>query len=574
MKRFMKKIMSAVFAVIMLMGMSVNAFAAAPTTPATTPGTGSITVNGATGRTFEAYRLFDLSYSKVEEVVKYNYTEINANVTKAVTAALKKVDTDYAGTTAAEAVKKLEGYVVGSSDSETVKAQKQEAMEKFARALQKAGLPADVKTNLVTSGDTAAASNLPFGYYVVFDTTDLAGDHDAVSLAMISTMAPEWVKSIKVNYPTIEKKVAEEEDRLVYGDVADYDINDQVPFKLTGTIPSMAGYETYVYEIYDNESEGLTFNPDSVKVYFAKDGVKVGEYIIDKENSIADSTVTVTENVKSSYPEKNFTQSTFAVKFADLKALKGDKDVNQVIVEYTSELNENAKIGAPGNPNDVYLEFSNKPYESGKGTGGGEGEEEKKKKKGKSPVDRVVVFTYAMDVTKFEEGTATTLANAQFQIYKGSVADENILKFKVSEKPEDVKGTVYVDPTGVTTYTTDATGLFNIKGLDAGTYYLKETKAPDGYNILKEAIKVEITASYNKNDPPELETLTAKIDDTEPAADIKADGTAKVKVENSTGAVLPSTGGMGTTILYIVGILAMAGGLFYFAMSRKSRQTR
>lgn len=571
MKRFMKRIMSAVFAVVMLMGMSVNAFAQ----QAAAPATGSITVNGAAGRTFEAYRLFDLSYSQVEEDIKYNYTEVNAEVTKAVTDALKKVDTSYVGTTAADAVKKLGTYTPGTSDDEAAKADKKEAMEKFARELQKAGLPADVKTELVTSGDTATASNLPFGYYVVFDTTDMAGEYDAVSLAMISTMSPDWVKSIKANFPTIQKKVAKEEDRLEYADVADYDINDQVPFKLTGTIPSMAGYETYEYEIYDNESEGLTFNPSSVRVYFAKEDVQVGADIINVKKGITNPAVTVVESVKSAYPESGFEKSTFAVKFADLKALKGDKDVNQVVVEYTSELNENAKIGAPGNPNDVYLEFSNKPYESGQGTGGGEGEEENKKKKGKAPVDRVVVFTYEMDVTKVEEGTATTLANAQFEIYKGSVADENILKFKESEKPEEAKGTVYVDPTGVTTYTTDATGIFNIKGLDAGTYYLKETKAPDGYNILKGAIKVEITASYNEMvDPPELESLTATIDDSGVATDIKANGTAKVTVENSTGAVLPSTGGMGTTILYVVGILAMAGGLFYFAMSRKSRQAR
>ena len=162
--------------------------------------------------------------------------------------------------------------------------------------------------------------------------------------------------------------------------------------------------------------------------------------------------------------------------FADLTSVEGVTADKYIIVEYTATLNKDAEIGLPGNPNKVYLEFSNNP------NSGGEGDT------GKTPEDKVIVFTYELDVTKVDgEDADTKLKDAEFKLY-----DENG-KYAHCDAG---KVTGWADTEeGGSTLKSDENGLFKVIGLDDGTYWLKETKAPDGYNLITDPIKIEIKAT-------------------------------------------------------------------------------
>ena len=555
-KNTLNKIIAIAFALMMTLGLSATAFAADPT--------GTITVTGPNkddmaGKSFVAYQIFKLT----TDGTNYSYSETHADVTKAVNAALKKVDSGYVGTTAADAVDKLDAI---KKDDETNK--NDTGVRTFTDALK-----AEIATvtpgslteyPLTISEATATATDLPYGYYIVLETTANTGKYNgAISLAMIDSVSPNWNQNVKSDYPTVEKKVAKNEDRAKYGDVADYDINDHVPFKVTGTMTKMDGYKTYKYEFYDKMEKGLTFEPGSVKVYLANGEANVKDLVMGRDYIIV----------------RPAGEDTFAVKIMDLKALAAGVTADHVVVEFTSILNEEANIGSLGNQNDVYLRFSNNPYDEHSG--------KPEETTGKSKVDSVKVFTFEMKMDKYKkDAPGTKLAGAEFELYQYGPDEKDsskLVKKQVNFKTVDGKDGFFVDQAGlIKTITTDSKGYFNVKGLDAGTYYLKEINAPAGYNKLNEDITFVIDATYS--DPEEsltLETLKLTIDGKEASGkgpDKTLDyvnmvtGTVTIPVLNATGTILPSTGGMGTTVLYVVGILAMAGGLFYFVMSRKNNK--
>lgn len=246
--------------------------------------------------------------------------------------------------------------------------------------------------------------------------------------------------------------------------MADWNIGDKVPFKLIGTLPSKyEDYTSYKYIFHDTMSEGLEFDPESVVVYYASKEDGTGKTMIDEK----DYTVVVGKITDA---------CSFEVVFNNLKDITGLTSESKIIVEYKAELTDKAVIGLPGNPNEVYLEFSNNPNI------GGEGDT------GKTPTDKVIVFTYELDVTKVEEGSSTVVPNAEFKL-----RDEDG-KYVVVDAEGKVTGWSDTEEHG-SILKSDDNGLFKVIGLDDGTYYLKETKAPDGYNILQEEIKLVISAT-------------------------------------------------------------------------------
>ena len=304
-------------------------------------------------------------------------------------------------------------------------------------------------------------------------------------------------------------------------DSADWDIGDKVPFQLKGTVA--ADYDKYtVYKMtfHDHESNGLTFDKDSVKVY-----------VDDKQ--ITDPT---TYEVVTGHLEDN---CTFEVRFADLKKEILDVKAGSVItVEYESKLNENAVIGSLGNPNEMRMEFSNNPNDEQ----GGE--------TGKTPVDKVIVFTYKTIVNKVNpEGNP--LEGAEFTLEK-----------KIGE--EWVEKAVIKNTEGTT---------FTFKGLDDGLYRLTETKTPSEYNTMNpNPLKFEITASHDKTaDQPHLLTLSGDVKTGDVSFESSLEnGSLTAKVVNHKGSELPSTGGMGTTILYVAGaVMILAAGAF-LVMQKKA----
>lgn len=543
--RKVKKLIGVLLAAVMVLAMGVPAFAASDSY--------TLTINGASaGHTYEAYQIFAGDLSENGQTLS-NVTWGDGVNGEALLAALKGTEEETTAyetcTTAADVAKVLEGYK-----------DEPQAMKDFADI---AGQHLTETTSGTLSeynreNQSYTIFGLAAGYYLVKDKDGSVSGADAYT-DFILKVVKDTTATPKSDVPTVEKKV-QEDDKYDqdggygngYNDVADWNIGDAVPFKLIGTLPTnFADYDTYQYIFHDTLSTGLSLNKDSIKVYYASD--KAG----------TDKTEIPSEKYAVNAPGTEETdQCSFEVAFADLTSVEGVAADKYIIVEYKATLNTNAEIGLPGNPNRVYLEFSNNP------NSGGEGDT------GKTPEDKVIVFTYELDVTKVDGAdTDTKLKDAEFKLY-----DENG-KYVIVDDAGKVTGWADNEEGG-STLKSDVNGLFKVIGLDDGTYYLKETKAPDGYNLITDPIKIEIKATtVNDQDWTAAEepsdALTAlEIEVTVGSTATSGDGDTETgivatDIQNNKGAELPETGGMGTTIFYVLGaILVLGAGVLLIARRR------
>ena len=406
---------------------------------------------------------------------------------------------------------------------------------------------------------TSGQNTLADGYYLVVDTTENVGEGGAYNTALLQVVGDINI-TVKTDAPTVEKKVYEDDKYNQdggygngYNDVADYNIGDTVPFHLIGSVPDMSRYDTYKYIFHDTLSDGLNLNESSIKVYVASD--KAG-----------------TDKAEIGGWTKAVDGQSFTVSFADLKTVSSVSQGNYIIVEYTATLNQNAVVGSTGNLNTVSLEYSNKPDQSGSGDTDNTGE---------TPEDKVIVFTYELDTTKVDgQNNNEKLAGAEFVLLNSD-------KTKVA-KVENNKLTEWIDvptagdngniiwPDG-TKLTSDEDGLFKVIGLDDGTYYLRETKAPDGYNLRSTDIEVTITATTTNGQnwtdglaSSALTNLAVTADGEEGTGDTST-GIAGITVANNKGSTLPETGGIGTTIFYVLGsVLVLAAVVLLVIKKRMS----
>lgn len=537
--RKVKKLLGLLLAAVMVLAMGVPTFAAS--------GSYTLTISGASdGHTYEAYQIFAGDLSENEQTLSNVKWGDGVNG-EALLAALKGTEEEPTAyqtcMTAADVAKVLESYENNSSE-----------MKAFADI-------AGQHLTKTTSGTASAynedsksytISGLAAGYYLVKDKDDSVPGTDAYTDFILKVVQNTTVTP-KSDVPTVEKKVQEDDKYNQdggygngYNDVADWNIGDAVPFKLIGTLPTnFADYDIYQYIFHDTLSDGLDLNEGSIKVYYASDkaGTDKTEIPLGKYEVEAPGT-------------EGTDQCSFEVAFADLTSVEGVTANKYIIVEYTATLNKDAEIGLPGNPNKVYLEFSNNP------NSGGEGDT------GKTPEDKVIVFTYELDVTKVDGANADTkLEDAEFKLY-----DENG-KYVIVDADGKVIG--WADnEAGGSTLKSDENGLFKVIGLDDGTYWLKETKAPDGYNLITDPIKIEIKATtVNDQDWTAMEgpsdALTAlEIKVTVGSTTTSGTGNTETgivatDIKNNKGATLPETGGMGTTIFYVLGAILVlgAGGL-------------
>lgn len=500
----------------------------------------TLTINNTkAGHTYNVYQIFtgeisDLNGAKVLSNVKYgaSYTP--------------------SGKTA--------GGDVDSADLSAITDAKVFA-ENFVKTYVKVTAPATPVTvykSVPSVKGNTVISDLPAGYYLVMDGAAVTGQ-DATTQYIVQVVGDTSV-AVKSDVPTVEKKVMENaknvnlsgtdtDDRIPsynvpakYNDVADYNIGDKVPFQLIGTLPSnYDDYTTYKYIFHDTLSAGLTYNGDA-KVYVLNGTTKT---------EIADTNL---REVKSS-------GTALTVTFANLKVVTGVTKDSKIIVDYTATLNTAAEIGLPGNPNKVYLEFSNNPNK------GGDGET------GNTPEDKVIVFTYQLDVTKIDANQKETkLKDAEFKLHNEAG------KWVIVDADNKVNGWTDDDSQASTLKSGDD-GLFKVIGLDDGVYYLKETKAPQHYNLLSNEIKLTITATtsngqtWESGEPGDaLTVLSINVGDaTESATGDIGKGTVSMNVENSKGSTLPTTGGMGTTIFYVVGsILVLGAAILLITKKRMS----
>lgn len=406
------------------------------------------------------------------------------------------------------------------------------------------------------------------GYYLVKDAVAEGALGQSVSDYIVQVLGNVQMEPKDSDVPTVEKKVFDQEYAQIdaegvygtgYNDVADWKIGDSVPFKLIGSIPDMSAYDTYEYIFTDTLSNGLTLQEGTIDVYIAVDkNDEVGEYT--PLTAGKDYTLNV-QNVGANGG------GSFSIAFDDLKTAPHMDQGNRqyVIVTYDATLNANAEIGLDGNLNRVNLQFSNDPNGDGLG---------------RTTEDTVIVFTYGLDGTKVdEENPETRLQNAQFVLLnsgRNRVARIQDGKFvEWVELPAGYDNTNYqqipyetwetFNRTTPVIMTSAANGTFGVDGLDDNIYYLLEIKAPNGYNLLEDAVKLDITATtYNGQKwtgvaADALTVLQVAVDDGNAENGNLGTGAVNVTVWNNQGATLPETGGMGTTLFYIIGGLLVVG---------------
>lgn len=425
----------------------------------------------------------------------------------------------------------FEVVIVGTGDEEQVTVELKEDVTEVDQALAKAALNYAVdKTIAATATATADSATVEFdgldlGYYAI-DTT--VGTMGALTRASNELTAVE-----KNEMPDIDKYVQEDskigDEKDGWYKVNDADIDQVVNYKSTIKV----GLGAVNYIMHDTMEEGLTFDPDSVRVEDKNGVVDPSDYTVEVGGKLDD--------------EGNRDGHTFDIVFKDSYIATLAQD-DTITVYYSATLNEDATIGEEdGNDNEVYLSVGEKS----------EWETQKHK---------TSTYTWEMDVLKYtmDGGQKVTLAGATFQLLD---KDGNAIKFSrvadtvIGEGEDAVKVPTYkVDAEGtITNITTDTNGKFIIVGLDEGTYALHEVSAPEGYNKLAQDLDVVITSEYDDN----ALTATYKINDAAPAT---------IEVENKSGGLFPETGGIGTTIFYIVGGLLMLAA-FVILVSKKRMAT-
>lgn len=516
MKR-MKKIMALMLAAIMMMAMSVTAFAAETTH--------SLTVNAKggqdlTGQTINLYKLFDVTESNSGETTNYAYTVNTATGYKdAIESAL---GTSFTGTTDEEyaaavlALKDTEGAVQKFANDFTA-----DALKKNLSATETSG-----KITEDSNKTSYTFNNLADGYYLVYVT----GGKEIQS-SLVTVDATTNTVNLKTEAPSIEKKANKET----------VNIGDVVTYTVTGSIPDTTGYAEYVYKIHDELSTGLDFvknaNGDA----------------LDNANQV---------NVTIAFTDKGTVPATAALSGEGNRKMSLDLSVwvkanqenkgKEFTVTYYAKVNKAAVVTEK---NKAELEYGNNPDDTTITT----------PSEAKTP-------TYPLDILKVKKDSnpEEILAGAHFTLYastpEGTIDESKPIKVIKDEdgKYSYAADQVSTDPSVITDMVTVATKFegtgynLHINGLAAGIYYLKETKAPDGYNKLTDAIKVTITKSTTADENEwtlnvDKGTVNGKI----------------VKVENSTGSLLPSTGGRGAIVFAVIAALLVFGVAVSFIRDKR-----
>ena len=507
-KKKMKKFISILLALVLMMSFAVTAFAAEPG-DTTAPVKGSITIGKNTevdenknvgnmdpidGQTYTIYRIFDLeSFNAETGAYSYKVSEKWTAFFEEGAKGLEFVTIDDQGY-----VTWIEGKSAAEFAVEAIKFAKENNIENDGTGEKKAD-------------EELKFSDLELGYYLV--------DSTAGALCSLDTTNPDVTINEKNKIPTEKKEVVENSTDTA-GKANDASIGDTVNYKVT--IVAQPGAQGYV--LHDTMSAGLTFDKNSVFVNAGNKTLAAGtDYVLNTEG-IGDETFQIV-----------FTQS----------YLDTITEETTIVISYSAILNENAVIAGEGNSNTSTLDYGDN---------------------NKTETSETKTYTWEVDVYKFTKNDEEQkpLAGAEFVILRGEAQVKQVALLnngKVTEWvtydeekiPDDAK------------FVTSSTGLFKIQGLDAGTYYLHETKAPDGYNKLAKDVKFVIGREADATDTSKLVY--------KPGDGItNTDGKNQVEVENKSGAELPSTGGIGTTIFYVLGGLMVTGAVVVLVSKKRMEQ--
>lgn len=488
----MKKVMALLLSVIMILAMSATVFAA------------NITISDKdTGSTYVAYRLLNLTTSTTDDKTYYSYT-LNS-----------KYENILKTTTGKNAEKDIIDYISKLD---------QKGIRTFADTIYKAIVGAAIIEDVTAQGKEF--TNVDQGYYLIAEkmVTDPKGSY---SLVMLDTLGQEDITvTTKEDIPTVEKKVKDvnDTDRTTsdWQDSADADVGDKLEYKLTGTVSEkIANYETYYYEFVDTMTN-LTYVDGSYKVEV--DGIDCTDQF----------------NVAWDENEKKLRVTTSNLKNLTIKDSNQLIEITpstKVVVTYEATLDADAVIGSAGNPNTVYLKYSNNPY--GDGTG-------------ETPKDKNIVFTYKVVANKVDEKRAP-LTGAAFELFKHIKNSDEWVSLGVVGATKNEDGTYTADSKKPTT--------FSWERLDDGEYKIVEVLTPDGYNKIEDQI-FTVTANHDTlSDDPKLIDLSGNAADGSiiTFTPDTENGSLTTEIENKSGSILPTTGGIGTTIFYVVGVVLMLG---------------
>lgn len=555
MKKIISRCMAVLMTVAMILTMSMTAFA-------TEAPKGTLTVNNTVaGKTLDLYQIFtatkngdNVAYTLNTEYEEFFKTKVE-NGSSLSGEALSEAAYNYVkkqvgpdGSNGAEFAKEILGWILNLANNITA-----------------------TKT-VETAATSTQISDLAYGYYLVYPK---GATDTSTAASLVSITAGTATINMKSNYPTVDKKIIPEQSGsgITVGDIVndrwesihqleigddenesedtiaprgaadekkaeDFGIGDTVTYQLTSKVPDMTGYNSYTFKFSDTLSKGL----DLKEVL----SVKVGN-----------TTLTAKKKGANTYAlAYNQNTRTLTVTLNDFynsyKTLTGET----ITVVYTATLNKDAVIGMNPNTNKAVVEYSNDPKSDGTGT---------------SEPSIVKVHTFDFTIFKYylkdqkNQNDKTALAGAEFELYKanteGTAADTNA-KINIVDVGNGVYRQATPEEASASGFTSakivsDNDGKVLVKGLKAGTYYLKETKAPDGYNKLLSDIKIEITAKYN-DATGELESYsviyTYNGNSTTVTNNDKATS-PEVPVENKTGAQLPSTGSKGALMVTLAGIV-------------------
>ena len=471
---------------------------AVPAFAASSSNDGKITINNAvSGQTYTIYRILELEYDQTNNA--YRYTAVAAwNAFINTRSSDLKVD-NATGTVT---------WVNSDKNNNS------SAIQNFADAAGKWASDNTIANDgsQKASGSTVTFTDLPLGWYLVVSSLSNG------AICSIGTTDKEVTINEKNGAPTVDKEVLEDSTNT-YGKGNDADVGDTVTFR--ATIKVTDG-DPKNYVLHDKMSDGLTFK---------------GITSVTRTNAGTSTSDTLNENTHYTLTQGAGVtvdpNCTFELAFKE-NVLKPN-DV--VVVEYTAVINEKAVIGSTGNPNEATLEYKD-------GTRG--------------TSSSTKTYTWKIDIYKYFQdsaGTKKPLKDATFVLYRQN--SSNTPEYAKISADKIEWGT---EKEQATPLTSDKEGKIAISRLDADTYYLEETKAPTGYNPLTSPIEIKIEHS-TMNETSASATITYKQQGTEDSATNITSTENRVEVENKTGTTLPSTGGMGTTLFYVVG-----GGLMVAAI--------
>lgn len=556
----LKKTFALLLALALVLSLGITAYAAEQKGSITIHEAGGVSVEG---KTFLAYKVLDLNL--VGEGYVYTVPE-----------ALKDFYADYFELN--EALGDFDYQV-----TQKIAALTGDDLFAFASGVLAAAKVANIAPASVTGqrGDTSVKfTDLPLGYYVVEDTAETT----PVSALVLTSTKPNVEVNIKAELPVVDKKIIEEQDRVETNNAA---VGDVVSYEVTSKVPDMTGYTKYYFVLKDTMSLGLTFNQDVA--------ITIGNQALTKDN---DFTVTAKATANGTEIEIVFKN------FISYKDQKGDA----ITLTYSATINENAVIGAAGNPNYVKLQYSNNPNKVV--SGDPDNPDKPAVPEGETPEEEVRTYVTGLKLIKVDpegnrltgaeftitgnklnkvlvrkdvytqdengtywrltDGTYTTqdpldegVEQSKYESVTVKYAKESVTEVK--ETQENVKATAVVGDDGV----------LRFDGLSAGDYEITELRSPAGYNLLEKPFKITIdwTAPENVSVP-----CTWTVSDTEAgdgyASSLESgaqivDGCIQIQVENKSGTQLPETGGMGTTLFYIVGGLLMTTAVVLLITKKK-----